>query len=135
MNKIVFDSFALIALFRKELGFEIVRDLLVKIANDESEGFISAINVGEIYYMIARKSNEKYAEAALTAIKKMPVQIQEPDLKMCVDAASMKARHPISYADAFAATLAISRKAVLITGDREFESLSKVHGFSVKFIS
>ena len=30
MKKIVFDSYALIALFRQEPGYEMVRDLLVK---------------------------------------------------------------------------------------------------------
>jgi predicted nucleic acid-binding protein len=134
MKKIVFDSYALIALFRQERGHELVRDLLVKMANDESEGYISAINVGEIYYMISRKSNTKNAEAAITAVKQMPIHIIEPDLKMCLDAATIKAKHSLSYADAFAAALTISKKAVLITGDNEFESLVGEPGFKVKYI-
>ncbi len=46
MKRVVFDSYALIALFRQEAGHEFVRDILVKMANDEIEGFISAVNVG-----------------------------------------------------------------------------------------
>ena len=134
MKKIVFDSYALIALFRQEPGYETVRDLLVKMANDESEGFISAINVGEVYYMISRKSNTKSADAAIAAIKQMPLHIIEPDLKMCLDAATIKAKHSLSYADAFAAALTISKKAVLLTGDKEFESLIGEAGFKVKYL-
>lgn len=134
MKKVVFDSYALIALFRQEPGYEFVRDLLVKMANDESEGYINAINLGEVYYMISRKSNTKNADAAITAIKQMPIQIIEPDLKMCLDAAAIKAKHSLSYADAFAAALTISRKAVLVTGDEEFESLVGEIGFKVKYL-
>lgn len=134
MKKIVFNSYALIALFRQEPGYELVRDLLVKMANDESEGYISAINVAEVYYMISRKSNTKNAETAIAAIKQMPIHIVEPDLKMCLDAAAIKSKHSLSYADAFAAVLTISRKAVLITGDDEFESLVGVTGFKVKYL-
>jgi ribonuclease VapC len=134
MKKIVFDSYALIAMFRQETGYEIVRDLLVKIANEESEGYITAINVGEVYYMISRKSSTKHAETAIAAIRQMPIHIIEPDLKMCLEAAAIKAKHSLSYADAFAAALTINKKATLITGDKEFESLAGETGFKLKYI-
>ena len=134
MKRIVFDSYALIALFRQETGHEFVRDLLVKMANDEIEGFISAVNVGEIYYMISRKSNSKNAEAAISAVKQMPLQIIDADLKLCMEAAAIKAKYSLSYADAFAAAVSINKKAVLITGDDEFENLKDVSGFKVKYI-
>jgi len=134
MKKVVFDSFALIALFRQEPGYELVRDLLVKISSEDSEGYISAINVGEIYYMISRKSNTKNAEMAIGAVKQMPIQIVEPDLKMCLDAAGIKAKHSLSYANAFAAALTVTKKAILITGDHEFDSLLHEANFKVKYL-
>lgn len=134
MKKIVFDSYALIAMFRQEPGYELIRDLLVKIANEESEGYITAINVGEIYYMISRKSSTKIAEIAIAAVKQMPLDIIEPDLKMCLDAATIKAKNSLSYADAFAAALTINKKATLITGDREFKALADVTNFKVQYM-
>lgn len=134
MKRIVFDSYALIALFRQETGYEFVRDLLVKMANDEIEGFISAVNVGEIYYMISRKSSSKNADAAVIAVKQMPLEIIDADLKLCMEAAAIKAKYSLSYADAFAAAVSINKKAVLITGDAEFENLKDVSGFKVKYI-
>ncbi len=111
-----------------------MRDILVKMANEEIEGFISAVNVGEIYYMISRKSNTKNADIAIAAVKQMPLVIADADLNLCIEAASIKARHSLSYADAFAAALTINNKAVLITGDEEFESLIHISGFKVKYI-
>lgn len=134
MKKIVFDSYVFIGLFRKDPGYEQIRDLLVKMTNDESEGYITAVNLGEVYYMISRKSSAKHAETAIAAIKQMPIYIVDPDLKLCLEAAGLKARYSLSYADAFAAALTINKKAVLLTGDREFDSLKDVVGFKVKYL-
>jgi predicted nucleic acid-binding protein len=135
MKKVVFDSYALIAFFRQETGYELVRDLLVKISNDESEGYISTVNIGEIYYMISRKSNTKNAEEAIHALLHFPIHIVEADLKLTLEAAKIKAKYSLSYADAFAAALTITKKATLITGDDEFEKLVGEVGFKVKYIS
>ena len=134
MKKIVFDSFAMIAFFRKEPGYELVRDLLVKLSNDEAEGYITTVNIGEIYYMISRKSNTKNAEDAIHALLHFPVHIIEADLKLSLEAAGLKAKYSFSFADAFAAALTIMKKGTLITGDNEFEVLAKETNFKVKFI-
>lgn len=134
MKKIVFDSHALISFFRKEPAYETVRDLLVKVANNELESFMSSINVGEIYYMLVRKGNIKIAEAAIISLKQFPIHFIDPDFNMCMNAAELKAKFSFSYADAFAAALTSSKKATLITGDKEFEALSGEKGFKVKYI-
>jgi predicted nucleic acid-binding protein len=135
MKKVVFDSYALIAFFRQEDGYQLVRELLVKMANDESEGFITTVNIGEVYYMISRKSNQKNAEIAIDALLKFPLHIVEADLKLSLEAAKLKAKYSLSYADAFAAALTINRKAILITGDAEFNNLVNEPGFKVKYIT
>jgi predicted nucleic acid-binding protein len=134
MKKIVFDSYALITFFRQEPGYELVKELLVKIAADEAEGYITTINIGEVYYMICRKSNQKNAEVALDALLKFPLQIIEADLKLSLEAARLKAKYALSYADAFAAAITIQKKAILITGDDEFENLKNEAGFKVKYL-
>ncbi|MEO6330573.1 MAG: type II toxin-antitoxin system VapC family toxin [Ginsengibacter sp.] len=134
MKKIVFDSYALIAFFRKEPVYEVVRDLLVKIANNESEAFMCSVNVGEIYYMLVRKANIKIAEAALASLKQFPIHFIDPDFKLCMEAAALKAKYSFSYADAFAAALTINKKATLITGDKEFGVLTGETNFKVKYL-
>ena len=134
MKHIVFDSFAFIALFRNEPGKDFVKDLLVKMSNDEIEGYITTINIGEIYYMICRKNNAKAADIAMEALKQFPLHIVDADLKLTMEAAAIKANHSMSFADAFAAALTINKKATLITGDDEFDSLVGEANFKVKYL-
>lgn len=134
MKKVVFDSYALIAFFRQEEGYEAIRELLVKMSAGETEGFITTVNVGEVYYMISRKSGPKNAATALDALLKFPLQIVDADLKLTLEAAALKAKYALSYADAFAAALTIAKKVTLITGDAEFERLKTEAGFKVKYL-
>jgi predicted nucleic acid-binding protein len=50
-------------------------------------------------------------------------------------AASLKARFPISYADAFAAALAIERGARLITGDHDFQPLEVARLLKIQWLT
>lgn len=134
MKKVVFDSYAFIAFFRQEPGYEAVRDLLVKMAANESAGYITTVNIGEVYYMISRKSNQKAAETALDALLKFPLNIIEADLGLSLEAAKLKAKYSLSYADAFAAALTIQKKGVLLTGDPEFDALAKEPNFKLQYL-
>ncbi len=134
MKSVVFDSYALITFFRQEEGYEAVRELLVKMAAGETESFITTVNVGELYYMISRKSGPKNAATALDALLRFPLQIVDADLKLALEAASLKAKYALSYADAFAAALTITKKATLVTGDAEFENLKTEAGFKMKYL-
>ena len=134
MKKIVFDSYALINFFRKEPGYTIIKEMLVKVANDEMEAYICSVNIGEVYYMICRKVDVKAAEAALQILKQLPLHIIEADLPLCLQAAKIKAGFSMSYADAFAAAITISKKATLITGDHEFDALLGETNFKVKYL-
>ncbi len=40
----------------------------------------------------------------------------------------------MSYAEAFAAALTIEKKAVLITGDKEFDNLKSESNFTVEYV-
>lgn len=134
MKKVVFDSYALINFFRKEPGYTTVRELLVKVANDEIEAYICSVNIGEVYYMICRKLDVKTAEAALQILRQLPLHIIEADLVLCLQAAKIKANFSMSYADAFAAAITIGKKATLITGDHEFDTLVGEANFKVKYL-
>lgn len=134
MKRIVFDSYAFIALFRNESGGEFVNELLSKIANGEAEGYMSSVNLGEVYYMMVRKNNLRDADAAIRDILHLPVEIYEPDVTFCLQSAALKSKFKISYADAFAAALTISKKATLITGDKEFDTLIGQPNFKVKYL-
>ena len=125
MKRYVFDSYALLVLFRKESGYEKVIEVLEEVGSDKAEGFIAAVNIGEIYYITFRKQGRFKADMAVEAVKSLKLEIEDADLELSLKAANFKAQYKMSYADCFAAALALQKDAVLVTGDKEFKQLEK----------
>lgn len=134
MANFVLDSYALLAFFRNEVGGEKVEQLLNEAAADKHELHMTCMNAGEVYYMSSRKDGAAKAEAVWKALLQFPIHIIGADLEFSLAAAKIKAKHSLSYADAFAAVLTIKKKATLITGDNEFDSLVGETGFKVKYL-
>lgn len=134
MSVWVFDSFALLAYFRNEDGADEVERYLNEAASGKCSIFITHINVGEVYYMSYRKDGSEKAEKVWKLVQQFPINIIETNLAFTYKAAGIKARHKISYADAFAAALTIEKKATLLTGDHEFDDLNALPGFQVKYL-
>ena len=134
MAHYVLDSYAMLAYFRNEDGREKIEQLLNDAVTDKHELYMTCINAGEVYYMAYRKDGADKAALVWKALQQFPIHITEVDMAFTHKAAHIKARYKLSYADAFAAALTISRKAVLITGDNEFEALSKEANFKVKYL-
>ena len=66
------------------------------------------------------------ADLAYSRIKALPLKlIDHIHEELLLTAATLKANHPISYADCFAAALAIINRCPLVTGDPEFKSLEE----------
>jgi ribonuclease VapC len=85
--------------------------------------FLCIINWGEVYYITLRNFDVKRAELYRATIAQYPIELVEANKELTLQAASYKAFHKMSYADAFAAATAKIKKAVLVTGDKEFKSL------------
>ncbi|HTD55248.1 MAG TPA: PIN domain-containing protein [Silvibacterium sp.] len=86
--------------------------------------FMSAINVGEIYYFLRKRHSEDLAEFWRSSSESLPVTIEVPTANEIWDAAILKSLYPISFADAFAAALAQKHSCSLVTGDPELRSVS-----------
>ena len=123
MNSILFDSFALLRFFYQEPGAEKVRELLKEAMQNESPRLISAINVGEIIYIVQRRSGEKTKLQMLVKLKSLGFTILPCPNELIFKAAEMKARFAMSYADAFAVASAIEHNATVVTGDPEFRQV------------
>jgi ribonuclease VapC len=121
----VLDSFALLAYFEDEAGAERVQRILAQAEKGRASLAMSLINWGEVLYALQRSRGETGRNAAVSVIDQLPISLIAPDRAQTVAAAGLKARHPIAYADCFAAALAIARKARLVTGDPEFRRLEK----------
>jgi ribonuclease VapC len=81
---------------------------------------MSAINVGEVYYFLRKHHSQKLAESWRESSRTLPVIIEVPASDDIWNAAILKSRFPIAYADAFAAALALKYSCPLVTGDPEF---------------
>lgn len=55
----------------------------------------------------------------------LPITIVDNSLEDVIEAARLKAKCPLSFADCFAAATAIRERAALVTGDAEFKKLGK----------
>ena len=84
---------------------------------------MSAINVGEVYYILRKHHAEEVAERWRILAQTLPVTIEVPTLVEIWDAALLKGQYSIAYADAFAAALAQKYRCPLVTGDPEFQSI------------
>ncbi len=121
----VLDSWALMAFLHDEPAAAEVEKLLLKAADEKYKLLLCVVNWGEIYYSVARAEGEavaeqKAAELATLAIELVPV---DQDLKLVREAAKLKATKQMAYADCFAAALAKTRNAELVTGDPEFKEV------------
>lgn len=119
----VLDTFGLMALLNEEAGAEQVAEIL---RNANHLIHMSAINLGEAYYIIARRRGLEAAEEAVAAMLGQPnFRLSEASWGRIRAAAAIKARGRLSYADAVAASLANELSAPLLTGDPEFRALEE----------
>lgn len=119
----VLDSFAILAHFQAEAGGEKVLDLLTRATAGEISLAMSMINIGEIIYLASRKLGKTKARRLLDDLRTFPIKFYEVTEERIFTAAWLKADVPMSYADAFAASLARELNATLVTGDVEFQRL------------
>jgi uncharacterized protein len=81
---------------------------------------MNEINIGEVYYITAKDRSFGLADDFLRRLETLPIQAVGNSFDHVLEAATLKARFPVSYADAFALATAIRMDAVIITGDPEF---------------
>ncbi len=132
----VLDSFAVIAWLRDEAGAEKTAVILEKAKKKKVNIFMHAINLGEIFYLTYREEGESIADSVYSVVKMYPVKfIDDLSEDFLLSVARLKAAYPVSYADAFAAGLALKKDAVLITGDRDFKLLEMDKKLKVLWIN
>jgi len=125
MQTIVFDSQSLLKLYLGESGSGRVVELLRDVLEGKVEGHINIVNLAEVYYILTRKSKrvaeEKEENLKSYGVKVMPL---DTDSSLWKRAASIKAAHAMSLADAFAAATALELKSKLVSGaDQEFDDV------------
>jgi len=119
----VLDTYALIAFFEDEPGADFVRNLLLEAESGRLKLSMCVVNLGEMWYSIARLVSPAQADALLEEIRGMSVEIVDADWELTYQAAIFKTMGGLSYADCYAAALGVLRQAEVVTGDPEFQKL------------
>ncbi|MBW6469042.1 MAG: type II toxin-antitoxin system VapC family toxin [Anaerosomatales bacterium] len=120
---VVLDAWAVIAYLRGEAAGEVVRDLLAGAREAGAALPLSVVNWGEVVYVTMRARGREEAVRVVAALDGLPVAVVDADRDLTSRAAVLKAEHRLSYADAFAAALALALDLPLLTGDPEFRAL------------
>jgi predicted nucleic acid-binding protein len=126
MKEFVLDANAVISyLLAGESQNAIRVDRLVDLAESgQASLFISAINLGETFYILRKTHSEQDTHKLIAKLTGV-LAVVEIDPAAAIRAAEMKYRYKLGYADCFAALLAMDRKAMLVSADPSFEKLGK----------
>ncbi len=81
------------------------------------------INLGEVFYLVAKDRGETAAKHIGKLIEEVGVETISVRPGDALRAASLKAKYPMSYADCFCANLAMDHSAPVLTGDKDFLNL------------
>jgi len=132
MKIYVFDASALFAFLQSKPGAAKVNELIKEAIRGRARVLMSAVNYGEVYGLILREQGLDQALTTIHAISPLPIEIADATPGRALQAADVKSRHRLYYADSFAAALAIEHKATLVTSDSDFRRLG--HGFPVVWL-
>lgn len=122
-ERLVLDSYALLAFLEGAAGGERVRELLQKALVGRCKLFMSIVNLGEVVYITERERGLPKAQEILARIDELPIKVLDANRDHTLTAAHIKAQWPIAYADCFAVALAKLEDAAIVTGDPEFRRL------------
>lgn len=124
------DSFAIMAWVQDEPGSQIVEDLLIEADRKHERLLLHEVNLAEVYYLSIRRVGEEQAKSLAAHLLTLPIHVISTTPEILWQAALLKAKHPLSLADAFAISSAITLDAAVVTGDPEFRAVAhlvKIH--------
>jgi predicted nucleic acid-binding protein len=125
MKAAVLDSYAIIAFLQRQPGYEEVAKLFEECTAKDRELFVCVVNWGEVIYHALRTGGEQKAQLAEEVMRAIPITVLDANQEITLQAARFKAFLKMSYADCFAAALAMKKKCELVTGDKEFKMVEK----------
>lgn len=120
MNKYVLDASAILSYIYDEPGADQVEAILTK---EESKFYLNAATLGEIFYIVMQEEGKEAALEALANLRNIQIKIVPLDEDLALTTAQIKGFSGIPYVDGMAAATASQFRAVLVTGDSDFERL------------
>ena len=123
MRNLVLDAWAIMVWLKdQQPAAEAMRLLLEAADRREVRLAMNIVNLGEVLYLSAKARDIDYGRRVLETLQPRVITVSAHD-ELVMLAATLKARHAISYADAFAVATALLQEAPLVTGDPEIKAL------------
>lgn len=120
---LVFDSWAVLAFYEDEPSGKQVAEIVTDANERGIPLWMSVVNVGEVWYVIARRTSQAEADATISELQSLGIQFDNVEWRLARQAAVFKSKYKTSYADGFAAAVAQQKNAHLVTGDRDFKQV------------
>ena len=121
-NKVL-DSSALIAYLEADKGCDRITQIFQKAAENNLNIFMSVIHWGEVLSVIERRYNLKKKDEVEELMERMTMEIVPVDKEQARTASHIRTKYKLHYIDAFAASLAVAKKAEVWTMDKDFEAV------------
>ncbi len=118
----VLDANAILRYLDNEPGAARVEQLINEARTTGSELSISAVNWGEVTYVLMRKLSQPDATIVGRKLRSLPITIVPVTDVDAEQAATFKTQYAMPYADCFAAALAAKLRATLLTADFDLKS-------------
>jgi uncharacterized protein len=124
MGDLVLDAWAVMVWLKgQQPAADRMRRLLEAADRRERRLSMSIVNLGEVFYLCVKARDMAYGRRVLETLHPRVMTISAHD-EVVMLAATLKARHAISYADGFAAATALLQDAPLVTGDPEMRTMA-----------
>ena len=126
MRHYVLDANAVLRYLRGsgEDGSERVRSVVRDAEQGVTRLSVSVINLGEVLYILMKTVDEARALQMIRELRQV-ISVVSADVERTTQAAILKYRYKLGYADSFAAVLAMEYDATLVSADPSFEKLGK----------
>ena len=124
MKTYVLDASSLLRFIEDGPGAVRVEELFNLAQSGRVRIVLSAVNWGEVYYVMARVKGEHQAASYSARFRNLPVEITPADWHRAESAGLFRERFRLPYADSFAGSLAAERNAVLVTADYDFKDVA-----------
>ncbi len=122
MKRYVLDASSLLRFIEDEPGASRIEELLNQAQSGDARLILSAVNWGEVYYVVLRLRGEDEASTYSTKFRNLPVEVLDADWRRAESAGLFLERFKVPYADSFAGSLAADESGVLVTADYDFKN-------------
>lgn len=117
---VLLDTSALLTLRDDEPGADLVEQIL----GQPQRCYACFLSRMEVLYRVWKDEDERAGRLAYEQLKALPIQWIEASEPLLEQAASIKARHALSVADAWIAAAALQVGATLLHKDPEFRAIT-----------